>query len=108
MEDPAGFDDARVDNVVVSVEPVAPDGHQARVAQERQMLGDVRFRDAELADKSFHRHFLLAQKIQNFQTLGISENFIGYRVSLIGRSGKRSFDFPVHTLNSKLVSRNCN
>ena len=48
MENPAGFDDARVDDIVVGVESVAPYRHQLGVAKQRQVLGDVCFGDAKL------------------------------------------------------------
>ena len=48
VKNPAGFDDARVDDIVVGVQAVPAYRHQLGVAKQRQVLGDVCFGDAKL------------------------------------------------------------
>ncbi len=61
MENSAGFDYARVDDVVKSIQALAVDGDELGMAEHGQVLRDVGFADAEFFDHGLDWHLLLAQ-----------------------------------------------
>lgn len=93
MQNAARFYDARINDVVVPIEPLTADRYQIGMAKERQMLGNIGLWNTECFYEILYGHLLLAEKVQYLKALWISKNLVGFRISAIGSSWKRLLYF---------------
>lgn len=89
VQNATGFNDARIDDIVECLESVAANRDKLGMAKERQMLRKVSLGNTQRLNQFFDLHFLLAQKVQDFQPLGIRQDFIGFGIALVGGARQR-------------------
>ncbi len=89
VENATRLHDARIDNFIIRVQFIPPDGDQPRMTQEGEVLRKICFRDTDDALQLLDGALADLEQIQNFQALWICEDFVHFCISAIRIFRKR-------------------
>ena len=84
MEDFAGFDDARINDLVMNIETIPAGLDETVVTQKGEMLGKIGFGKSRDTEQCFYWSLPFLQDVEDLESLGVGEDLINMGVSQVG------------------------